>query len=871
MKKYPHPLSLAYILGVATAVASPSSLALDASAKVERIQVTGSHIRRTHNEDATPLQIVSAEDIERSGKVTLTDVLRDLTINTGNSYDEQYTSSFSAGSASIGLRGLSPKNTLLLVNGQRVSNYGFALGTQDTFVDLNALPISAVARIEVLKDGASSAYGSDAIAGVVNIILRNDYEGLKLSSSAGQATEGGLQQYSAGLLAGVGSLNNEGYNVTVSLDLLERDELKASERKITQSGDFRDQPGGRLAGWITQGGNYLDNPQNPLAFADCPGESEARDWTDFTPGRSGQVCAFNGQPYNNLQPEVSRKQLSLQSTYLIGNQIELFAEALYSYNESAHTFGAPLSIGPGLRAYDQASGTLVDIPVVFPVGHPNNPNQTPTAFEYTFFDIGPRLKENNQIFSRFLVGTRYQGDVWDINFNALQSQSRQREYVENFVNRYTFEQVLADGSYDFTNGNNSAETIDALSIDTRRPGFYQLQSINLNASRILANWRYGDVGFATGIDWRRERMNAGTSEEVLSGTELRPAINLINGQREVLAGYAELDLPLYEGLNVNTAVRADKYDDFGSAFSPKLSIQYLVNDDWLLRGSWSRGFRAPSLPEISQSNTISYGSVIDPNDPVEPGARRGVTQIRSGNAELKAERSKNFNIGLVWSPERGLNAGIDYFRISQDNIIAPDNTQFLVSNEALFADRIQRDSSGRLQIITNQYTNQGERTTAGIDFDLGYRFAWLDGQVQLVTQWSHLLEYEQALVTGQPEINGAGNNQFGALPKWKGHTSATWQNQDWTATLSADYTHGYEQRVASESSNPGLNDTVSSYTQLNSRVSYAGIANTVISLSVQNLTDRQPPFDPAGGAYFYDMTQYNARGRVIDLAINYEF
>src|SRR5690554_1225208 len=190
MKKHPRLSSLAYVLGVAASVASPSSLALDASAKVERIQVTGSHIRRTHNEDATPLQIVSAEDIERSGKVTLTDVLRDLTINTGNSYDEQYTSSFSAGSASIGLRGLSPKNTLLLVNGQRVSNYGFALGTQDTFVDLNALPISAVARIEVLKDGASSAYGSDAIAGVVNIILRNDYEGARLSASAGGATEG---------------------------------------------------------------------------------------------------------------------------------------------------------------------------------------------------------------------------------------------------------------------------------------------------------------------------------------------------------------------------------------------------------------------------------------------------------------------------------------------------------------------------------------------------------------------------------------------------------------------------------------------------------------------------------------------------------
>ncbi|RUO34818.1 TonB-dependent receptor plug domain-containing protein [Aliidiomarina soli] len=863
--------SLAYLVGVAAAAASPSLLAVDASAEMERVQVTGSHIRRTHNEDATPLQILSAEDIERSGKITLTDVLRDLTVNTGNSYDEQFTSSFSAGSASIGLRGLSPKNTLLLVNGQRVSNYGFALGTQDTFVDLNALPLGAVERIEVLKDGASAAYGSDAIAGVVNIILRRDYEGARLSASAGGATEGGLNQYSAGILAGTGDLYEDGFNVTLSIDLLERDELNAGERKITRSGDFRHQPGGRLAGWLTQGGNYLDDPQNPRPFEQCPGESELRDWTDFTPGRDGQVCAFNGQPYNTLQPEVSRRQLSLQSTYQVSRQVEAFAEALYSYNESSHTFGAPLSIGPGLRAYDQDSGTLVNIPVVFPVGHPNNPGDEPLPFEYTFFDVGERLKSNTQIFNRFLVGARYRGDVWDVNFNALQSQSRQREYVDNFINRYAFEELLESGDYDFVGGNNSAEAIESLRLDTRRPGFYQTQSVNLNASRTLAHWRYGDVGFATGVDWRNEQMNAGTSPEVLSGTELRPAINLVNGERDVVAGYVELDFPLLEGLNVNTAVRADHYDDFGSAVSPKISADYLLSDDWLLRGSWSRGFRAPSLPEISQSNTISYGSVIDPNDPVEPGVTRGFTQLRSGNPDLEAERSTNVNIGLVWSPQRGLSAAIDYFRIEQDDVISPDNAQFIINNEANFADRVQRDDAGRLQIITNQYANQGTRTTSGVDLDLGYRFSFLGGDTQLSTSWSRLLEYRQALVADQPAVNGAGNNQFGALPKWKSSSVANWQRNDWSLTLSANYTHGYAQRIASESSNPGLSDRVSSHTSINSQVSYAGFAGTVISFSVQNLLDRQPPFDPSAGSYFYDITQYNARGRFVDLAVRYEF
>lgn len=863
--------TIAYSVGVAALSASPSSLALDTSFEAERIQVTGSHIRRVHHEDATPLQVINADEIAQSGKITLADVLRDLTVNTGNSFDEQATSSFSAGSASVGLRGLSPKNTLVLVNGQRVSNYGFALGTQDTFVDLNALPLGAVERVEVLKDGASAAYGSDAIAGVINIILQRDYQGVEASASFGGATEGGLEQYSAGLVAGVGSLHEDGYNINFSLDFLDREALNANQRKITRSGDFRDLPGGRLAGWSTNGGNYLDDPQNPRAFETCPGLSESRDWSDFTPNGAGQVCAYNRQPFNTLQPAVTRRQLALNSTYVINPDLEAFAEVLYSYNESSHTFGAPLTVGPGLRAYDQATGTLEDIEVALPVGHPNNPHDQPLAFEYTFFDIGERLKSNTQIFNRFLTGLRYQGSTWDLNLQVLQSQSRQREYVDNFVNRYAFETLLEEGGYDFINGSHGAEQVEALRLDTRRPGFYQLRSINFNASRVLAHWRHGDVGFASGVDWRSEQMNSGTSPEVLSGTELRPAINLINGEREVFAGFVELELPLLADLSLNTALRADHYDDFGSAVSPKVSAHYILADDWLLRGSWSRGFRAPALPEIAQSNTISYGSVIDPDDPVEPGATRGYTQLRSGNPDLDAERSTNLNAGIVWSPQGGLSAAFDVFRIEQDNVIASDNAQFIINNADLYSDRIQRDAAGRLQIITNQYTNQGKRTTSGFDFDLNYLLQFGPGDLRLSTTWSRLLKYEQSLVAGEPVVNGAGNNQFGALPNWKSSTSASWQQNHWQFIASADYTASYEQRQVSESSNPGLAEHVDSHLIFNAQIAYSGFNNTQLRLSVQNLTDAQPPFDPAAGASFYDMTQYNARGRVINLAATYTF
>lgn len=857
--------------GLIAASASPTLLANDASSELERISVTGSYIKRAQSEDATPLQIIDASDIAASGDVTLTDLLRDLTVNTGNSYDEQYTSSFSAGSASVGLRGLSPKNTLILVNGQRVSNYGFALGTQDTFVDLNALPLGAVERVEVLKDGASAVYGSDAIAGVINIILRNAVDTTQLRVGASNAKEGSLEQYSAGFISGLGNVADDGYNLTFSYDYLTRERLNADDRDFTRSGDFRSQPGGRLAGWSSQGGNYLTDPQNPQAFANCPGESEKRDRSDFTPGTDGQVCAFNAQPYNTLQPEVERHQLSLQGTLQLTDELQAHSGVLYSNNRSSHVFGAPLSVGAGLRAYQQSTGSLVNIPVELPVGHPDNPGSQPLPFEYTFFDVGERLKANKQDFHRILAGLNYQSLDWDASVTVLNSQSRQREYVDNFINRYTFEEVLANGSYDFFNGNNSADVIDALRIDTRRPGFYELSSINANASTVLTEFATGPLSIAFGADWREEEMNAGTSPEVLSGTELRPAINLVSGKRQVAAGFVELDIPVVDNLNVNLAGRYDHYDDFGSAWSPKLAFHYVLGDDWLLRGSWSKGFRAPSLPEIAESNTISYGSVIDPNDPIDPGARRGFTQIRSGNANLDAERSTNINAGIIWSPQKGASIALDVFEIEQDDIIAPDNAQFIVNNEDDYADRIQRDDAGRLQIISNQYKNQGTRSTRGFDIDAAYQVALHDTTVQFQSTWSRLLEYEQALIAGQTPVDGAGGNILGALPKWKGSNHVRWLVNDWHWGVSLNYTSSYKQQVATQSSNPGLANRVDSYWQVDSQVVYQGFADTQVTLDISNLFDEQPPFDPAGGAYGYDMTQYNLRGLTASLSVVHNF
>jgi len=865
------------VVAVAAALAAPLSFAAESAdapigTTLSAVQVTGSNIKRSDTAGPNPVQVVSREQIEQTGKSTVTDVLRALSANAGNSFDEQYTGSFAAGSASIGLRGLSPKNTLVLVNGYRVANFGFALNTQDTFVDLNTLPISAVERIEVLKDGASAVYGSDAIAGVVNIILRRDFQGVEIGGGYGAPTQGGYDEKKAHLLAGFGDLESQGWNVLFGLDVLRRGRLDADERAFTRSGDFRDRAGGRLAGWNSAGGNWLLDPKNPTPFAPCPQGSVLRPYSDFGSSLPGEACAFNAQPYKTLQPGAERYQASLSATLRLGESAELFGDLLYSHNQADQIFSAPLVVGPGLRAYDPATGTLVTIPVALPVGHPDNPYDVPLPFEYSFADIGPRLKDNTQVFYRALAGVRGQGERWDWEAALLTSQSLQREYVDNFVNRYAFERILADGSYDFLDPARTPQALQELRLKTKRPGWSRLDAASFKVSTHFGELPAGPVGFAWGAEFRKEKLDARTSAQVLSGTELRPAINVVDGQRKVGAAYAELSVPLHGTLELQLAGRGDHYDDFGSAFSPKAALRWQPLASLLVRGSFSRGFRAPSLPEVAPGQTISYGSVTDPYDPVAPGGSRGVTNLRTGNPDLDPERSKNLNFGVIWSPDRDTSIGLDYYRIAQSNLVQPDSAQFIVDNPQLFPGRVQRDAQGRIQIITNQYANQGELTTSGLDLEFS-RTLRTDGagSFTVAGSWSHLLEFRQPLVAGQKPYDGAGNNRLGALPRTRGTTSLNWSAGDWDSTLSVQYVAGYAQRVATATSNPGLRGSVKPYQQLDLYVAYKGIANTTLSLSVQNLADRDPPFDPAGGAYGFDITQYNLRGRFISLGAKYRF
>ncbi|SFM57662.1 TonB-dependent receptor [Rugamonas rubra] len=852
------PLSIS----LAIAAAFPQLAYADEPA---RVVVTGSNIRVSEKEGASAVQVISAKDIAASGKSSIADVLRAISANSGNSYNEQYTGSFSAGTAGLSLRGLGQKNTLILVNGKRVSPYATAQDLQEVFVDLNSLPMESVQRIEVLKDGASSVYGSDAVAGVVNIILYKEFKGTELSVKGGASTQGsGQTEKSAALQTGFGSLAQDGYSVVFSLDAQQRSKLQQSDVDWMAGNDWRGRANGSLA-WTPT--NYYGTDATKL-LGGLQGPLEQKPYGDITEGKSGLVQAYNPAQYKTLIPGISRVHSALRGTLRLNQDSEAYADLLYSHSRADQTFGAPLTVSNGsLRAWNNTLQKLDNISVTLPVGHPNNPGGKPQPISATLFDLGPRLKSDKVDFYRVLTGLKGTLAGWEYDASVGRSASKLEETVQNFVNRYEFEKVLADGSYNFADQAKNSEAVrQRLRLSTLRPAESKLTTLDVSAAKDLFELPAGPLGFAVGSQWRREEMNSDTSTAVLSGTELRPAINIIKGTRDVAAVFAEFNAPVVKDLNVNVAGRADHYSDFGSAFSPKASVRYQAAQWLLLRGTVSRGFRAPSLPEITNSTSVSYGPVIDAKDPITPKQPRSVTNITRANDQLRPERSNNLNLGLVIAPSSNSSVGLDYYRIKTRGVIGTDSVETILANEARFPDKVSRDAEGRIITLYKQYANQGDREASGIDLDLRQRFDLRqNGKLSLNAQLSKVFKFSAPLSEGEPLSNGAGNNYFGSIPKWRGVTSATWDIGNWSSTLTWNYVDGYDQTKAAR---PG--ERVASVATFDANVAWQLTPAATVSLIVQNLTDQRPSWDSSASSFF-DFTQADPRGRFASVKLTYKF
>lgn len=881
--------------------------------QLQRVEVTGSNIKRIDAETVSPVQVISRDQIERSGQATVAEVLRNLPSNSG-SFGESFSNSFAPGAAGISLRGLGQKTTLVLLNGRRVAGYGFAQNLQDTFVDLNSIPSSAVERVDILMDGASAIYGSDAIAGVVNIILRKDFKGLDLTASGGWFE--GKNDYRVTGAAGFGDLASDGYNVFVTLDYYKRDLVLQSDAEFTKSRDFRKYAGGRNFISQTSGGTWRQlSPtgtltQNYRAISDCNGTvmtgpqalaaglintaTNSATVVEQQAAATNTFCTKDQNSQLTALPGTERYGMISRGTKQLSGDAVAYAEVGLSRVDTTQTFTNPFFAGTtGLAPGANNTVTPYSYNITFAPGVSGNPFASNARYVGALNDVGTRDTSIRSDAARLLVGASYTVGKWDFDSAAGYSKTKSSSTSYNLMplagtaatfNVPTTPQppvpVSTSSQYNLDKWTTNSQAVrDGLRLTNPRKSTSDMTFIDTKANTTFGQMPGGEIGLALGAEYRREKLKDEPTALATGGGILGQGVTATNGSRNNVSVFSELSLPLLKSLEAQAALRYDRYSDYGSSTTPKLGLKFKPMDGVLLRGNWGKGFRAPTLPEISPSVATFFTSVVDPED----GAVRNVSGLFAGNPNLRAEKSTSRTFGVVFEPTKNFNLGIDMYYINWRNVVASRSFQDLVdescppprgTNCPATPTVIRDPETNQVTTILSNYQNLAQRTTNGWDIDGTWRIPTSYGKFTVRGNVNYIDSFKEDGV----EYVGS-NGGSNTIPRIRGNASVDYDNGPLALTATVNYTHHIRQELAAANyftaQNPAfqngvLPDYVRSQTTLDLFARYNVTKQLQASLGVLNVFDRLPPYDPGfSTTSLYDFSLYDVRGRQWRLTLRY--
>lgn len=880
--------------------------------------VTGTHIRAPEGFSApVPVQVVGAEQIESFGAVQFGDLLKAIP---GNSGSESYTEAQPrAGNVQFNLRGLGYNSTLTLLNGRRAGISPLSDETGSQFVDINQFPLSMVERIEVLKDGASAIYGSDAVAGVVNVITRRGFEGVEITGGYQDAT-------------------NESWNINFALgSRFDRGSFNAYGTYFDQTGNDRTD-----FDWLVEriGGNgvigrsqLLNNNGAPGTYrraafngAGQPiGMSGAVGFADpnceaaggvFRITDSGAVdrssCLVDFADQVGIIPAARRAQVFTEWEYELGDAFRLIGEASFSRNELISTRG-PGSYGNGAVVANSAGNIFIPAshPFNFFTADPNNPTRLvyvdPSQWNpavHTAVDV---------VASSRIFGSQYFGD----------GAGERRTVTDYFRAVSGFELDLpnawqAKASYQFASGDSSdmqdyryrADTVNALLLSGQLNPFGLAisnptlvspkdgRSVAANDPSIIkqvfntSNDSYrtqqqvlegvvtgdvfelpaGPVGVAVGAQYRLLDYDQVQDSLQASGRGDNPSIQFpIHDTQEVVAGYVEASIPIASIASTQLAVRYEDYGSgIGSSVDPKFAARVTPMPGFSIRGSVSTSFQAPTILQTSESLSRSF--VNDPTS-VDAGTvtcrnsgRTSNPLVRIvGNDELDPQKSLNYSLGMVVEPVRRLSVSADYWRYRYKDLIAAAlDAQAIINADCQDGipndPRIIRDGAGLIVEVDTAFTNVGKVITDGLDLAANYEFEQgVLGRFSTSIEATYLNKFDIYGSSG-PAYDGAGSrnaaNPFRTMPKWRGSASLGWLRGQLGANLNVRFTDGYE----NDASN---NAPIGSFTTLDLSLAYAfsndeGEEGAVVTVGADNIFDRDPP----------SLIRYDANGNRISGTIN---
>jgi len=870
---------------VLPALAATPALAEDAPSDL-RIEVTGSNLKRLDAEAAAPVQVITRQDIERQGIVTAAQLLDRLSANMSfNGYNESQAIGDAAqpGFAGASLRGLGYARTLVLLNGRRVANYAL----NGAGVDLNAIPLAAVERVEVLKDGASAVYGSDAIAGIVNFITRSQYQGAEAFAYGGATQAGGGNQWRASVTGGIGDLARDRYNLSATLDLQDFSGLAAHDRRFAQTAFV---PG------ILDATSASSVPAN-IDIPGVPGTVNPR-YPACDPPRSFPTptapaqCRYDYATAIDILPPSRRFNAIGQASVEVSLDLRAFAEAAYSHNRfifrlsptpisSATTLdGDPFLLPPTSPYY----------PAAFVAAQGGDPAR-PVSVLWRAAELGSRTDVAESDQARIVAGLDGRAGRWDFATSFQYNESRVADrYTEGWVRESAILPLLDSGVVD-PFGPNSPAVLGALratEVDQSvREGKGSTYAVDARAARDVTGLPFGPLAVALGVDWRHERLEQRSADVLAQGDILAsggtiPSID--PRTREVAAAYFEAETRPVHGIAVNVAARYDRYSDFGGTTSPKIGLRWQPHSTLLVRATWGMGFRAPSLQSLYQPAVLTNTAGVW-DDPIRCPVTRSATDcavqfnaLVGGNPELKPERSRQYSYGFAWGPAPQLALTVSRFRIDVRDLIATLTDQAVFTQFDLYgATNVRRAPSdpahpglpGQILAVLLPTTNYGRQEVLGTDVDMRNDFVLGSaGALRVTLGGTYLDHYRQTTSTGGFAEFAGRRGAIGAIPRWRHNLAATWSYGPWATTLAQTYQLGYYEPDAVA----GLR-RVGSYSLWDLQAQYGGLRNVVLAAGIRNLFDRDPPVSNQNQAFQvgYDPTYADPRGRLFYASLRYVF
>lgn len=891
-------IAISAAFGASVAGYVPAATAQDGSQRLERVEITGSLLRRVDAETALPVTVIKAEDLVKQGVTTVEQAVLRIAANQSNFGSSAAIGATTGGKAEADLRGLSAASgtnankTLVLLNGRRLANHAFDAAA----VDLNAIPLSAIDRIEVLRDGASAIYGTDAIGGVINFIVRRDFQGLEVSAENQAPQKSGADTNRASLTAGFGSLAKQRFNVMLALDWRRQENLQADERKFSETGI--------IGGNIVAGTSGTSFPGDASGFEpSLPNCNPPRS----IPDPAGTACRYDFT--RDIDILTTNEQLTglLRGSFAIGADHTASLEYLRAENKgTAQIAPAPTSMFiPSTSPFFPAGAPVTAVP-----GFGNG-----AIANWRMVPAGKRTSGDDTTTERLMLEMQGLLAGWDYraalgNTKNTSDASVKRGYVnDGMIQNGIIAGIINPFGPQPPAGTALIEQAQVRAVTLT--GENKLDFADFRVTKDLMQMAAGPLAAAFGVEHRKEKsfFEATDITAQLGSLGIDPDSDT-KGDRKATALFTEFGIPLMRNLDLTLAARYDKYSDFGNTTNPKIGIRYQPTRQILVRGSYNKGFRAPTLYEIYQPASLTFTTdnyddpVLCPGGVAVPGASPGVVcgqQVLQRNAgpggigqpisSLQPEKSDTFTVGFVFEPTQSTSIGIDLWSIKIKNQISAYPEQAVFGDPVANAGRFTRCSqlpagpiAGQIDrsdvdvclnfptfdpiaFIDGTTTNLGELRTRGIDLS----FNWNSGATPY-GRWgfgldaTYVDEYRYQRERNGEFFSAAGRYSDNApVFRWQHVATVGWGAGSWSALLANRYKSGYTDQ-------DGVNQ-VRHYSVFDASVTWTGVRNLTITGGILNMLDEDPPVSVQSTTFQrgFDPRFTDPRGRTYTVRVGYKF